>query len=368
MNWGSPDQVAELLFGKLKLPIIKRTATGKPSTDEDVLDVLKNKHPLCSDLLEWRSVSKLKGTYASGMIPHVRVDGRIHPNIKLDGARSGRSSCTDPNLQNIPRPVDPEGKMARDCFVAPPGKILFEADYGQLELRIAAMLSGDPVMLSIFASGVDYHLRTAQMISHLAWGIPPEEVTDKHRSLAKSVNFGILYGKTARTLAEEWGVSIAKAQLVVDAIMGNFKVLDKWCKARRAEAEKTGLVWTWWQGEQGRKRPLFRVAERGNDGAQATARNGAVNSPIQGPASEFCIASLIDAVDWIESDGIEADVKLVLAVHDSLLFEITESWEHEVAGQVEEIMKGHDSNGVALEVDFKRGYAWGSMMKYEKAA
>lgn len=368
INWDSPDQVAALLFDTLKLPIIKRTPGGKPSTDEEVLDLLKSKHPLCSDLLEWRSVSKLKGTYASGMIPHVRVDGRIHPNIKLDGARSGRTSCTDPNLQNIPRPDSDEGKMARDCFVAPPGKMLFEADFSQLELRIAAMLSGDPVMLEIFAGGIDYHLRTAQMISRLAWGIAPEEVTDKHRSLAKSVNFGILYGKTARTLAEEWGVSTAKAQQVVDAIMGTFKVLDKWCKARRSEAEKTGFVWTWWKGQQARKRPLYRIAEKGNDGAMVTARNGAVNSPVQGTASEFCIASLIDAVDWIEGDGIEDDVKLVLAVHDSLLFEVTASMVDELAGQVNEIMTGHDSNGVPLGVDFKSGTAWGSMKKYKLAA
>lgn len=365
VDWNSPQQVGKLLYDVLKLPVLKHTPSGGRSTDEEVLELLAKRHPIANAIVEHRSVVKLKGTYASGMLPHVRPDGRIHPNIKLDGARSGRTSCTDPNLQNIPRAQSQEGKMARDCFIAPDGFLLLEVDYSQLELRVAAMLSQDPVMLEIFASGVDYHLRTAQLISQNAWGIPPEAVEDKHRSLAKSVNFGILYGKTARTLAEEWGVSQAKAQQVVDAIMGNFKVLEKWCRARRSEAEKHGEVWTWWDGEKARRRPLYRVADKGNDSAQSTARNGAVNSPIQGTASDFCIASLIDTVDWINSDGIADDVKLCLAVHDALLLEVRTDMVDEAAHTLHAIMTGHNSLGVPLDVDFKVGPAWGSMEKYK---
>lgn len=368
VNWDSTPQVRELLFKTLGLkPTHETKKGGMASTDKATLTALKDEHPVVAALLDYRFVTKLRGNYASGMLPHVRADGRIHPNIKLDGARSGRTSCVDPNLQNIPRAQSVEGKMARDCFVAPEGKMLLEVDYSQLELRIAAMLSGDEVMLDIFKSGVDYHLRTAQLVSQVAWGIEPEQVTDTHRSLAKSVNFGVLYGKTARTLAEEWGVQKNKAQQIVDAIMGNFKRLQKWCAQREAEAMKTGIVWTWWDGMPARYRPLFRIADQ-DDGAASVAKNGARNSPIQGTASDFCIASLVESVDWIESKKLEDDVKLELPVHDALMFEITTSMVDECAHTIKEIMTGHNSLGVPLEVDFKVGKAWGSMEKYKVAA
>jgi uracil-DNA glycosylase family 4 len=290
-----------------------------------------------------------------------------HHNFIAGELRS--KNCTDPNLQNIPRAQTDEGKMARDIFVAPPGKVLVELDYSQLELRVAAMLSQDDVMLEIFRSGVDYHLRTAQLVSKVAWGIDPDKVEDKHRSWAKNVNFGVLYGKTARSLAKEWGITIEKAERIVAAIMGNFKKLSKWCDARKAEAQKTGEVWTWWDGELARKRPLWRVADP-DDYIASTARNGAINSPIQGTASDFCIASLYEAVQWIEEDGIEDDVKLVLPIHDALLFEVKESMVEEVVGTVTGIMVSHDSAGVPLVADCKVGKAWGSMEKYpaKKAA
>lgn len=366
INWDSRDQVADLLFGKLKLPVQNMTPTGKPSTDEEALDALAKKtgHPIPTALIDYRFVTKLRGTYSQGIYPHIRADGRIHPNIKLDGARSGRTSCTDPNLQNIPRAQTVEGKMARDIFVATPGFVLLEADYSQLELRVAAMLSGDQAMRDIFSSGVDYHLRTAQMISMIAWGIRPDQVDDSHRSKAKNVNFGVLYGKTAHTFATEWGISKTKAQQIVDAIMGNFKDLQRWCAARQAEAQRTGTVWTWWAGQKARRRPLWRIADN-DDAAASVARNGAVNTPIQGTASDFCIASLIQAVDWIEQDGIERDCKLILAVHDSLMFEVREDMVDEAACTVNDIMLGHDSAGVALVADFKVGRSWGSMEKYK---
>lgn len=364
INWNSDDQVRDLLFRKLSLPPNKNmlTDTGRQSVSKEALDDLAHRtgHPLPLALKEFNWVSHLRNTYASGLLPHVRADGRIHPNIKLDGARSGRTSCTDPNLQNIPRAQTVEGKMARNVFVAPPGYVLLEADYSQLELRIAAMLSGDKVMQAIFASGVDYHLRTAQLVSKIAWGIEPEDVTDKERSIAKTVNFGVLYGKTANTFAKEWGISKAKAQQIVDAIMGNFKDLQKWCHAREAEAAKTGFVWTWWNGYPARRRPLWRIADQ-DDAAASVARNGAKNTPIQGTASDFCIASLVQAVDWIESDGIERDVKLVLAVHDSLMFEVRKEMLDETASTVQDIMTSHNSNGVELLADFKFGDSWGSM-------
>lgn len=364
INWNSDPQVRVLLFEKLKLTKNPRmlTDSGLPSVSKDALKDLAQRtgHPLPLALKEFNWVTHLRDTYSRGLYPHIRADNRIHPNIKLDGARSGRTSCTDPNLQNIPRAQTVEGKMARGCFVARPGYKLFEADYSQLELRVAAMLSGDKVMLKIFEDGIDYHLRTAQMVSQIAWGIPPESVTDEHRSYAKTVNFGVLYGKTAHTLAQEWGVTKEKAQQIVDAIMGNFAQLERWCRERREEVMRTGYVWTWWQGQKARRRPLTAVADQ-DDKRASVARNGAVNTPIQGTASDFCIASLSQAVQWIEEDAIEEDVKLVLAVHDSLMFEVKDSMIRETSNTVNDIMLGHDSAGVPVVADFKYGDSWGTM-------
>jgi uracil-DNA glycosylase family 4 len=365
----SPKQVGELLFGKLGLPSIKLTKSGNAdSTDGDVLEELKDLHPVVGVLIDWRSYSKLKGTYASGMLPYVRADGRIHTSILLDGARSGRTSSSKPNLQNIPRAADSiEGKMARDCFIAPDGFTLVQLDYSQLELRIAAALSGDPKMISIFKEGVDYHQRTAELISKIAWGIQPSQVEKKHRSMAKSVNFGILYGKTARTLAKEWGVPVGKAEEVVAAIMGQFSVLAAWCKDRLRESQRTGVSWTWWDGQKARRRPLWRIADQ-DDALASRARNGAVNTPIQGSASDFCIASLIECVEWIESGELEDRCRLVLPVHDSLLFEVRNDFVDEAVSTVRDIMLSWNSNGVPLEVDMEQGPAWGSLEKIKLAA
>lgn len=188
-NPNSTPQVAKLLYETLKLKPPKLTDTGKPSTDSEALELLKQVHPIAADIQDWREYQKLKGTYAEGMMYHIRGDGRVHSSLNLDGARSGRLSSSDPNMQNIPSPTTPMGKMSRDCFVAPTGRVLIQADYSQLELRVAAMLSGDPAMTQIFIDGLDYHQRTAEMVSLQAWGIQPSSVTPHHRKAAKIINF-----------------------------------------------------------------------------------------------------------------------------------------------------------------------------------
>lgn len=286
------------------------------------------------------------------------------------------ANCTDPNLQNIPRASgSPEGKMARDCFAAPPGYKLVELDYSQLELRVACLLSGDPKMLEIFRSGVDYHLRTAQLVSMTAWGVDltnnsvSKEDAKEYRTRAKAVNFGALYGKGAGGLAEEWGCSMSKAQEVIDLIMGQFKVLDRWCDDRLREAQKTGVVWTWWDGENARRRPLYRVADKSseNDKSRSVAENGAVNSPIQGTASDFCVSSLTACIDWIEQDRLDG-VKLVLPVHDALMFEVRDDMVDEVAHVAAHIMRSWPFGDVPLVVDCKVGQSWGTMEEYDVAA
>jgi DNA polymerase I-like protein with 3'-5' exonuclease and polymerase domains len=640
MNWNSTPQIGALLYGTLGLKPPRMTDAGKPSTDADALEELSKHHPLPKALLDYRKVVKLRGTYASGMLEHVRPDGRIHPNIKLDGARSGRTSCiagwclvrtrrgdvpmrdvrvgdevwthrgrwrrvlaawsnglrpvvsatlssgdvltctsdhrflsssgrwhalediyehqqamgggqeesgrgcrslqgqampdlredclgvehtprectahccvlhparrkegacilsvlseqagrqepnvrqeragapqldwgvrgrsrlpdvhvewaagvrascgddagarcatttewdgssshrqrpeeqlagqprsgngqwsqadsllagegqsrhfftqvqvsgcvevhdlsveddesflvcgvfahncTQPNLQNIPRAQSVEGKMARDCFAARPGFTILECDYSQLELRIAAALSGDPEMRGIFEAGVDYHLRTAQLVSQTAWGIPPEQVEDKHRSQAKGFNFGLLYGQGDSALAQNIGCTVQQAGRIREAILGKFSVLARWIQEMLQYATKNGHAWTWWDGHRARRRPLWRIADD-NDAGASVARNSAHNTPIQGTASDFCIASLIECVRWIEGDNLENDVKLCLPVHDALLFEVRADMLPEVHANVMRIMQSWNSNGVPLIADAKAGPSWGSLEKY----
>lgn len=365
INWGSRDQVGHYFFKTLGLPPVKQTDSGKDSTDAEALEELAKLHPAPKVLMDLRKVDKLNGTYARGLLPHIRDDGRIHPSFLLDGARSGRTSCQNPNLQNQPRPDSPEAKMVRDIFIAPPGKRLVQLDYSQLELRIACLLSGDEEMLRIFLEGVDYHQRTAELISQVAWGIPPEKVEKKHRSFAKTINFGLLYGKGDKTIAEEFGCTVAEAAKIRAAILGRFRKLAAWCKEREQEARLTGEVWTSWEGERARRRPLWRIGDA-DDFVRSVALHGAVNSPIQGSANEYGVASLAACVNWILEDAVPA--KLVLFVHDSLMFEVEEDAVDEVIYQGRRIMTSWDSGNVPLVADAEMGVAWGSLEKVKEAA
>ncbi len=185
-NPGSTADLGKLLYDTLKLPVPFKTESGKPSTDKEALKELLGQHPVVADIMEWKKITKHEGTYAVGLRNAIASDGRIHPFYNTDGAETGRISCSSPNLQTIPRADSDEGRMARDLFAAPRGKVLVQADYSQLELRVAAAIAKDPVMVEVFNSGVDYHLRTAQMVSKVAWGIEPEQVEKKHRTAAKS--------------------------------------------------------------------------------------------------------------------------------------------------------------------------------------
>lgn len=372
LNPNSPKSVAAFLYGPppagLGLPPFRVTDKGNPSTDEESLDAIAHLHPVAKALKDWRMLTKFLGTYALGFIEHTRADGRVHPNLNLDGARSGRLSCSEPNLQNIPRAKgSPEGRMARDCFQAPPGYVLLEADYSQLELRIAAMLSGDKKMQAIFASGVDYHQRTAEMVSKTAWGIEPHEVTEEHRALAKPINFGILYGQGDEALAANAGCSKLQARRIREAILGEFKDLARWIKGRLAESQRTGVARTWWEGQPARCRSLHLIADH-DDARRVVAEHSSWNTPIQGTSSDFCLASVAAVVQWILAMGLEDRVKLVLTVHDSILLEVREDWLSATAKKVHEIMTGWDSADVPLVADFKAGGAWGSLKKYDALA
>lgn len=286
--------------------------------------------------------------------------------------RRGQDVMVTGNCQNIPRPTTPEGKMARDIFCAPHGSTLVQLDFSQIELRVAAMLSGDEDMIDIFRAGVDYHQRTAEMISQIAWGIDPSQVTKEHRSIAKVTNFACLYGagddQIAAQILAAGGGRLTKQQVgrIREAILGKFRRLAAWIEERVAETRKTGVMWTWWDGQRARRRQLWEVADYGDgDSRRSVAEHGAFNGPIQGSASDFCVASLAAAVEWIEADGLEADVKLVLPVHDSLLFEVRDALVPMVVGTVREIMTGWNSLGVPLVVDAEVGRSWGALKRLE---
>jgi uracil-DNA glycosylase family 4 len=377
-NPDSPPQVARILFEVLKLRPPKLTDTGRASTDKEVLAELARKHPFARDLSEWRRLGKLRGTYAGsregeGLWAHVREDGRIHTSILLDGAGTGRTSSQEPNLQNIPVRTA-EGRMARDCFVAAPGCLLVQLDYSQLELRVAAMLSRDPAMISIFQSGDDYHTRTAQIIAKIAWGIGPDQVQKKHRFTAKTINFALLYGAGDAKIAEqiktqsngEFSVTSEDVAKIRVAILGAFRTFSQWADKKLAESRKTGQAWTWWQGAPARCRSLWKIGSNqgDDDGARITAEHSAVNTPVQGTGSDFCIASLTELVEWIQREGIEDVVKLVLPVHDSIMFECREDWVERVANKAREVMTGWPSDGVPLVVDVEVGRSWGSLAKW----
>ena len=373
LNPNSPKQVGEFLFDKLKLRSIKQTDSGANSTDNSVLEALAHKHPMIAALVQNRKYSKLNGTYARGMLPHIRDDGRVHPSILIDGARTGRFSCADPNLQNIPRseggPNDVDAAMARNCFIAAPGCVLIELDYSQIELRVAAMLSGDEAMIDDYRKGIDIHMKNATACCTVVWGIPrltwdsmSKDERKPYRTKIKTATFGKLYGKTEGALAREWGVSRDEVEKINSTIWGRYKRLAKWCEEQIQQVRRVGYVESWWDGEPALRRPLHKIADP-DEAIRKHAENEAVNTPVQGTAANFMTASIPMIVDWILEESVPA--KVVLTVHDSVMLEVRERYLDEVAERVRQIMCGHNSNGVVIDVEAKYGAAWGVMKDYK---
>lgn len=389
----SPDNhahVRKLLFDHLKLRPLRITESGLAATSaEDVLEPLSKYHEAPRRILDLRGHRKNYGTYVGQLWRFLAADGRIHPSYNLDGAETGRLSAHEPSFQNFPK--DGEfARLIRDVFCAqfdsawwavaegPRGElvdallaalwpritttstVLLEFDYATLELRVLALLSGDPVMLAIFQAGRDLHLETAKLIAPI-FGIDPAEVTKEHflRARAKVLNFALAYGKTDNSVAAELGIEYEEARKLRAAILGKFSVMAAWLEARVKEAQTTGFVHTWWDGEEARRRPLWRIADD-DDAAVSNARNAAVNTPVQGTASDFGLASVGAIVQWVVENAVPA--KVVGAVHDSILVECPVEWAAVVARKVIAIMQGWNSGGVPLAVDAKIGWSWGSML------
>lgn len=344
-NINSPKQLGEVLFDELMLPAGKKTKTGW-STNADVLEKLVGKHPIISDILDYRMLTKLKNTYADGLIKVISPDGRIHTNFKMTVTATGRLSSTEPNLQNIP--VRKElGSEIRKMFVAAPGCVLVDADYSQIELRLLAHISGDETMKNAFLTGEDIHAVTASQV----FGIPLDEVTPQQRSHAKAVNFGIVYGISAFSLAQDIGVRPAEAKAYIDAYLEKYHGVREYMERVISEAKANGYVETLF----GRRRPLPEL-KSSNFNTRSFGERVARNMPIQGTAADIMKLAMVNAHRRIQAEGLRS--RLILQVHDELIAECPEDEAEHVKALLEEEMSGAVQLDVPLTANAKIGHTW----------
>ena len=346
-NLGSPTQLGAILFDKMKLPAIKKTATGKPSTDEDVLQQLAADYPLPRLLLEHRALSKLKSTYTDKLPQMVNArTGRVHTCFGQATAVTGRLASTDPNLQNIPiRTV--EGRRIREAFVAPPGHTLISADYSQIELRIMAHLSGDPSLLKAFAAGEDIHRATAADI----FGVPIADVTSEQRRYIKAVNFGLIYGMSAFGLAAQLGIERGAAAQFIERYFIRYPGVAEYMQRTRELARTQGYVETVF----GRRLWLPDINAGGGPRRQAAER-AAINAPMQGTAADLIKLAMIEVQAWLDSESVGA--KLVLQVHDELVLEAPVDHLDRLKAELALRMAGVAQLRVPLVVDVGSGPNW----------
>ena len=344
-NINSPKQLGEVLFDELMLPAGKKTKTGW-STNADILEKLIGKHPIIGDILEYRMLTKLKSTYADGLLKVISTDGRIHTNFRMTVTATGRLSSTEPNLQNIP--VRRElGAQIRRMFVAAPGCVLVDADYSQIELRLLAHISGDETMQNAFKSGEDIHAVTASQV----FGLPLAEVTPAQRSSAKAVNFGIVYGISAFSLAQDIKVSPAEARAYIDAYMQKYHGVREYMDRVIAEAKERGYVETLF----GRRRPVPEL-KASNFNTRSFGERVARNMPIQGTAADIIKLAMVNVRRRLRAEGLEA--RLILQVHDELIAECPEREAEHVAALLEEEMERAVTLSVPLTAEAHSGHSW----------
>ena len=344
-NINSPKQLGEVLFDELMLPAGKKTKTGW-STNADILEKLIGKHPIIGDILEYRMLTKLKSTYADGLLKVISADGRIHTNFRMTVTATGRLSSTEPNLQNIP--VRRElGAQIRRMFVAAPGCVLVDADYSQIELRLLAHISGDETMQKAFKSGEDIHAVTASQV----FGLPLSEVTPAQRSSAKAVNFGIVYGISAFSLAQDIKVSPAEARAYIDAYMQKYHGVREYMDRVIAEAKERGYVETLF----GRRRPVPEL-KASNFNTRSFGERVARTMPIQGTAADIIKLAMVNVRRRLRAEGMEA--RLILQVHDELIAECPEREAERVAALLEEEMERAVTLSVPLTAEAHSGHSW----------
>ncbi|WP_303908778.1 DNA polymerase I [Thiohalomonas denitrificans] len=345
-NLGSPKQLQVILFEQKGLPVVKKTPKGQPSTAEEVLQELALDYELPRLILEYRSLSKLKSTYTDKLPGQVSHDGRVHTSYHQAVAATGRLSSSDPNLQNIPIRT-PEGRRIRQAFVAPDGYKLLAADYSQIELRIMAHLSQDEGLLGAFAEGRDIHTATAAEV----FGMPLEEVTVAQRRSAKAINFGLIYGMSAFGLARQLGIDRAAAQTYVDLYFRRYPGVKAYMDASRRKARDDGFVETVFG-----RRLYIPDIKASNAQRRQYAERTAINAPMQGTAADIIKRAMIAVDGWLLQGSVDA--RMIMQVHDELVFEVAEEDLAVVRATVIQCMSGAADLSVPLEVEAGVGDNW----------
>ena len=344
-NINSPKQLGVILFEKLMLPTGKKTKTGW-STNAEVLEKLRGKHPIVQKILDYRTLTKLKSTYADGLLKVISADGRIHSNFTMTVTATGRLSSVEPNLQNIPVRKE-QGSAIRRMFVAAPGNVLVDADYSQIELRLLAHIAEDETMREAFRNGEDIHTVTASQV----FGVEREEVTASMRSQAKAVNFGIVYGMSAFSLAQDIGVFQNEAQAYINAYFDKYNGVREYMSRVIEEGKENGYVSTIY----GRRRymPELKVS---NFNVRSSGERMARNMPIQGTAADIMKLAMVCVHNRLRSEGLQA--KIILQVHDELIVECAESEAERVCEILTHEMERVAELAVPLTVDAHIGRNW----------
>ena len=344
-NINSTRQLGELLFDKLGLPPVKKTKTGY-STNADVLEKLKNKHPIIPAIMDYRGLTKLKSTYADGLLKQIGEDGRIHTTFQNLVTATGRLSSTEPNLQNIPVRTD-MGAEIRKMFIPKPGHVLVDADYSQIELRVLAHIANDENMCNAFRSGMDIHTVTASQV----FGVAPEQVTSLQRRHAKAVNFGIVYGISEFSLSEDIGVSRYEARAYIDNYLANYRGVKTYMKQVVEDARNRGYTETMF----GRRRYIPEL-KSSNFNVRSGAERMTLNTPIQGTAADLIKLAMIRVDKALREHY--PDAKLLLQVHDELIVECPEGIAENVAKLVSDEMENVAKLKVPLTAEAKIGKSW----------
>ncbi len=356
-NINSPKQLGQVLFEKLKLPVIKKTKTG-PSTDEEVLNRLSAQHALPALLLEYRQLTKLKNTYVDALPKLVDpVDGLVHTSFNQTGTETGRLSSSNPNLQNIPIKTEIGAKIRQAIIASGPKHCLLSCDYSQIELRVLAHLCEDPTLVEAFKRDEDIHRLTASLIYNIA----ESEVKPPMREVAKRVNFGIIYGQSAFGLSKDLGIAINQAQDFIDAYFLRYAKVKDYIDAQIKKAQDDGFVTTL----LGRRRYIPEINNK-NIGIRQFAQRQAVNTPIQGTASDLIKLAMIKISAQIKNKSLQA--KMILQIHDELVFDLPIPELNTLSQLVKDEMENVMKLKVPIKVDTKKGSNWLEMSALTKSA
>ena len=341
----STKQLGTVLFDKLKLPVVKKTKTGY-STDSEVLESLYDMHPIVPMVLEYRTLTKLCSTFIDGLLPLLDKSGRVHSRFNQNVTATGRISSTEPNLQNIPVRTE-LGREIRKAFVASEGRVLIDADYSQIELRLLAAMSGDASMCKAFLDGADIHRRTASEV----FGVPFEEVTGEQRSAAKAVNFGIVYGISDYGLARQLGITRKQAARYIELYFDRYPDVQAFLKQCVAKAKEEGAAKTLF----GRRREMPELSSS-NYNTRSFGERVAMNMPIQGTAADIIKLAMVRVHNGLKERGYKA--KLILQIHDELIIDAPREEAESVAVLLKECMESVVALKVPLIAEVHMGHSW----------